>query len=114
MYEGTELPVNGLQQNCPGILACDEMPYDALMSVLPLFHVFSASAYPPAFKKYCRAFQHLSSPAPAPGRGSSGLHESGFRHFDPELLSLREEQIATITIVDDTFEQHRDIIKQAN
>jgi hypothetical protein len=88
-------------------------------NALRCFHVglaalprLSASAYPPAFKKYCRAFQHLSSPAP--GRGSSGVNESGFGHFDPELMSLREEQIATITIVDDTFEQHRDIIKQAN
>jgi hypothetical protein len=115
MHEGTRLLVDGLRQKFPGILTCGEMPYDALMSVLPLFHVFSASAYPPAFKKYCRAFQHLSSPAP--GRGSSGVHESGFGHFDPKSLSLREEQIPTITVVDDTFEQHRDImaeiIKQA-
>ena len=92
------------------MLACGEMPYDALMSVLPLFHVFSASAYPPAFKKYCRAFQHLSSPAP--GRGSSGVHESGFGHFDPKSLSLRDEQIPTITVVDDTFEKHRDIMAE--
>jgi hypothetical protein len=45
------------------------------------------------------------------------VHESGFGHFDPKSLSLREEQIPTVTIVDDTLEQHRDImaeiIKQA-
>jgi hypothetical protein len=110
MHEGTRLLVKGLREKFPGLLACGEMPYDALMSVLPLFHVFSASAYPPAFKKYCRAFQHLSSPAP--GRGSSGVHESGFGHFDPKSMSLRDEQIPTITVVDDTFEKHRDIMAE--
>jgi hypothetical protein len=45
-----------------------------------------------------------------PGRRSSGVHESGFGHFDPKSLSLREGQIPTVTIVDDTFEQHRDIV----
>jgi hypothetical protein len=110
MHEGTRLLVKGLSEKFPGILACGEMPYDALMSILPLFHVFSASAYPPAFKKYCRAFQHLSSPAP--GRGSTGVHESGFGHFDPKTFSLRDEQIPTITVVDDTFERHRDVMAE--
>jgi hypothetical protein len=47
----TRLLVKGLREQFPGVLACGEMPYNALMSVLPLFHVFSAGAYPPAFKK---------------------------------------------------------------
>jgi hypothetical protein len=110
MHEGTRLLVNGLRQKFPGILACGEMPYDALMSILPLYHVFSAGAYPAGFHKYCRAFQHLSSPAP--GRGSSGVHESGFGHFDPKTFSLRKEQIPTITVVDDTFDRHRDIMAE--
>jgi len=110
MHEGTRLLVKGLNQKFPGILACGEMPYDALMSVLPLYHVFSAGGYPAGFHKYCRAFQHLSSAAP--GRGSSGVHESGFGHFDAQTLSLRKEQIPTITVVDDTFEHHRDIMAE--
>jgi hypothetical protein len=115
MHEGTRLTVEGLRKKFPDVLACGEMPYDALMSVLPLFQVFPAGGYPAGFKKYCRAFQHLS--LPAPGRGSSGVHESGFGRFNEKTLSLSKEAIPTITVVDDTFEKHRDlmaeIIKQA-
>jgi hypothetical protein len=110
MHEGTRSLVAGLNQKFPGVLACGEMPYDALTSSLPLFHAFSASGYPSGFKKYCRAFEHLSSPAP--GRESSGVHESGFGHFDPKTLSMREEQIPTITVVDDTFERYRDVMAE--
>jgi len=108
MHEGTRLLVAGLREKFPGVLACGEMPYDALMAFLPLFQVFAARGYAPALKKYTRAFQHLS--APAPGRGSSGVHESGFANFNPQSLSLNNEQIPTISVVDDTFEKHRDVI----
>jgi len=40
------------------------------------------------------------------------VHESGFGHFDAQTLSLRKEQIPTITVVDDTFEHHRDIMAE--
>lgn len=59
-------------------------------------------------KKYVRAFEHLS--LPAPGRGGSGVHESGFGHFNPKTLNLGKEQIPTITVVDDTFEKYRDVM----
>lgn len=107
-HEGTCKMVTDLRRKYPHVLCCGEMSYDALLSCIPLYHVFSESAYPAAFNKYCRAFQHLS--LPAPGRGSSGVHESGFGHFDPETLSLNDRQIPTITVVDDTFDQHRDIM----
>lgn len=110
MHEGTRLLVEGLRHKFPGVLVCGEMPYDALMSFMPLFHVFSGGAYPPAMKKYVRAFQHLSHPAP--GRGSSGVHESGFGHFNPKTLDLGKEQIPTITVVDDTFEKYRDVMAE--
>jgi hypothetical protein len=86
------------------------MPYDALMSFLPLFQVFAARGYTPALTKYTRAFQHLS--APAPGRGSSGVHESGFANFNPKLLNLNSEQIPTISVVDDTFDKHREVMAE--
>jgi len=57
-----------------------------------------------------RAFQHLS--LPAPGRGSSGVHESGFGHFNPTTLNLGKEQIPTLTVVDDTFDKHRDVMAE--
>jgi len=110
IHEGTRLLVEGLRKKCPSVVVCGEMPYDALMSFMPLFHVFSGGGYPPAMKKYVRAFQHLS--LPAPGRGSSGVHESGFGHFDPKTLNLGKEQIPTITVVDDTFEKYRDVMAE--
>jgi hypothetical protein len=110
MHEGTRLLVEGLRKKFPGVLVCGEMPYDALMSFIPLFHVFYTPAYPPGMQKYVRAFQHLSHPAP--GRGSSGVHESGFARFDSKTLSLNQEQIPTISVVNDTFENHRDVMAE--
>ena len=107
-HEGTRRLVAELRQKYPSVPCCGEMHYDALMSFIPLYQVFSESAYPEAFLKYARAFQHLSRPAP--GRGSSGVHESGFGHFDPTTFGLSEHQIPTITIVDDTFDQYRDVM----
>jgi hypothetical protein len=110
MHEGTRLLVEGLRQRFPDVLACGEMPYDALMGFIPLFHIFHCGGYPPAMKKYVCAFQHVS--LPAPGRGSSGVHEAGFGPFNPKSLNLKEEQIPTITVVDDTFEKHRDVMAE--
>ncbi len=46
----------------------------------------------------------------APGRGSTGVHEFGFGHFNSNSLALGKEQIPAITVVDDTFEKHRDVL----
>ena len=53
-----------------------------------------------------RFFQHLS--APAPGRGSSGVHEWGFGTFNQETLNLNPNAIPTLQVVEDTFDKHRD------
>jgi hypothetical protein len=58
------------------------------------------------WQKYSRFFQHLS--APAPGRGSSGVHESGFSRFNAETLGLSPNAIPTLQVVDDTFTMYRD------
>jgi hypothetical protein len=42
----------------------------------------------------------------------SGVHESGFRKFDPETLLLNDLAIPTITVVDDTFDRYRDVMAQ--
>ena len=44
----------------------------------------------------------------APGRGSSGVHESGFGRFDPATLSLVPTALPTLNVVDDTFEHQRE------
>jgi hypothetical protein len=62
----------------------------------------------PRWSKYSRAYAHLS--APAPGRGSSGVHESGFGRFNTETLGLSPGSIPTLQIVDDTFAKYRDVM----
>jgi hypothetical protein len=107
-HEGTRRLVADLKEKYPKVMVIGEMHYDALLSFIPVFHVQRESAYWPAYTKYARAFQHLSHPAP--GRGSSGLHESGFAPFDPKIVSAESQIIPTITVVDDTFDRYRDVM----
>src|SRR5579864_8526082 len=107
-HEGTRRLVADLKEKYPKVMVIGEMHYDALLSFIPVFHVQRESAYWPAYTKYARAFQHLSHPAP--GRGSSGLHESGFAPFDPKIVSSESQIIPTITVVDDTFDRYRDVM----
>jgi hypothetical protein len=102
MHEGVRQLVAELRRRHPRVLACGEFQYDALLELIPLYHVYAAHAVP-----FARFFSHLSHPAP--GRGSSGVHESGFSRFDPKTLSLpqRTGLLPTLSVVDDTFTAHR-------
>ena len=104
MHEGARALISELRTRYPRVLACGEFLYDALLEFIPLYHASYSSHYIP----YARFFSHLSHPAP--GRGSSGVHESGFSKWDPATLSLskREGLIPTLNIVDDTFSSYRD------
>jgi hypothetical protein len=102
MHEGTRRLVMGLREKYPNVACVGEMPYDALHGFIPMYHAGGG----PRWQKYSRFYQHLS--APAPGRGSSGVHESGFGRFNPETLNLSPNAIPTLQVVDDTFTQHRD------
>ena len=103
MHEGTQALVANLRANYPHVLCCGEFSYDALFEFIPLYQVYVPQAVP-----YARFFSHLSHPAP--GRGSSGVHESGFGRFDAQTLGLarRDGLIPTLTVVDDTFRAHQD------
>jgi hypothetical protein len=103
MHQGTRQLVTDLRDLYPEVLACGEFHYDALLEFIPLYQVYSPAATP-----FARFFSHLSHPAP--GRGSSGVHELGFGAWDPQTLGLsrREGLIPTLSVVDDTFTQHRD------
>jgi len=102
MHDGVRQLVGELRQRYPQVVACGEFHYDALLALIPLYQVHAAHAVP-----FARFFSHLSHPAP--GRGSSGVHESGFSPFDPGTLSLPVQPglIPTLTVVDDTFTAHR-------
>lgn len=102
MHEGTRRLVMSLRAKHPNVFCVGEMPYDALHGFIGMYHAGGG----PRWQKYSRFFQHLSSPAP--GRGSSGVHEAGFGRFNPETLSLSPNAIPTLQVVDDTFTKHRE------
>ena len=103
MHEGTRQLVMEMRAKHPGVPCVGEMAYDALVEFIPMFHVGLGR-----LGQYAKNFQHLSSPAP--GRGSSGVHESGFGRFDPATLSLFPGAIPTLQVVDDTFDKYRDVM----
>jgi hypothetical protein len=102
MHEGTRRLINNLRAKYPNVVGVGEMPYDALYEFIPMFHAGGGGRW----RKYASFFQHLS--APAPGRGSSGVHEAGFQRFRQETLGLNPNAIPTLQVVDDTFTKHRD------
>ena len=102
MHEGTKKLILSLRAKYPKVACVGEMPYDALYEFIPMFHAGNS----PRWQKYARFFQHLS--APAPGRGSSGVHEWGFGKFNEETLGLNPNAIPTLQVVEDTFTKHRD------
>jgi hypothetical protein len=104
MHEGTKRLVENLRAKYPKVTCVGEMPYDALYEFIPVYHAGGGGRW----RKYARFFSHLS--APAPGRGSSGVHESGFGRFNTETLGLNENTIPTLQVVDDTFTRYRDVM----
>jgi hypothetical protein len=106
MHEGTRRLIAELRRRHPEVAVIGEMHYDALLELIPYYQSFSQPLLAGVVQRYARFFQHLSHAAP--GRGSSGVHEHGFGRFDPETLSLSPVQVPTLSIVDDTFERHRD------
>ncbi len=103
MHDGVRQLVLDLRAKHPGVPCVGEMPYDALLEFIPMYQVGLGR-----LQQYGRNFQHLSSPAP--GRGSSGVHESGFSRFNPDTLSLSPTAIPTLQVVDDTFDKYRDVM----
>jgi hypothetical protein len=105
MHEGLRQLVAELRGRFPQVLACGEMHYDAMLAFIPLYHSFGQTLVADAVQRHARFFQHLSHPAP--GRGSTGVHEAGFGRWNAQTLSLTDTTIPTLNIVDDTFDAHR-------
>jgi len=102
MHEGTRRLIANLRQKYPKVIGVGEMPYDALHEFIPMYHAGGGERW----RKYSRFFSHLS--APAPGRGSSGVHEAGFGRFNTETLGLSPTGIPTLQVVEDTFTKQRE------
>jgi hypothetical protein len=102
MHDGTRKLILDLRAKYPQVAVVGEMHYDALLEFIPMFHAGPATRI---IEEYAHFFQHLSHPAP--GRGSSGVHESGFNRWNEQTLSLGELQIPTLNIVDDTMTKYQ-------
>ena len=106
MHEGTRRLVTDLRGRHPEVLCVGEMPYDALHGFIGMYQAGGGARW----RRYSKYFSHLS--APAPGRGSSGVHEAGFGQFDDVTLGLRPEILPTLQVVEDTFTAHRDTMAE--
>ncbi len=104
MYLGTQQLVADLARRHPGVLPIAEMQYDALLGVIPVAQVPRYAQYPAAYSLYATSYSHLSTPAP--GRGSTGVHEWGFGNHRP--ISETQRTIPTITFSDDTFAKYQE------
>ena len=105
MHEGMRRLVDGLRRRFPRVPAVGEMHYDALLEFIPLYHSFGQTLVADLVQRHAKFFQHLSHPAP--GRGSTGVHEAGFARWNPQTLSLTDLTIPTLNIADDTFDSYR-------
>ncbi|HEV3142028.1 MAG TPA: hypothetical protein VGY57_15990, partial [Vicinamibacterales bacterium] len=105
MHEGTRRLVEDLRRRFPRVVAVGEMHYDAMMAFIPMYHSFGQTLVTDLVQRHAKFFQHLSHPAP--GRGSTGVHEAGFGRWNPQTLSLSDAAIPTLNVVDDTFEKYR-------
>jgi hypothetical protein len=82
-----------------------------MLEFIPLYHSGGGGKYSRDYiQRHAKFFSHLSTPAP--GRGSSGVHESGFGRFNTETLQLNPSSIPTLQLADDTFEKHRDVMAE--
>jgi hypothetical protein len=105
MHDGMRRLVADLRRRFPGVVGIGEMHYDALLEFIPMYHSFGQTLVADLLRRHARFFQHLSHPAP--GRGSTGVHEAGFGRWNPQTLSLSDTAIPTLNIVDDTFDKYR-------
>ena len=102
ILEGLKTLVEGLHARYKDFLIFGEMGSEFHMSVIPLFHSMANLPADHPFYRYCRTFYHLV--IGAPGRGSTGVHESGVCPY----VRPRSDHpaIPTLGLVDDTLPQH--------
>ena len=105
MHAGMRTMVTELRAKHPQVLACGEMHYDAMLEFIPLYHSGGGGKYARDYiQRHAKFFSHLSTPAP--GRGSSGVHESGFGRFNTRDAPARTRRRSRrCSSSDDTFEQ---------
>lgn len=102
MDEGLLALRDDLHERFPDLLLTGEAWYDLIGAVTPVVHAGTPTRFEDLFFDYGRAWGHLSYPDPS--RGSTGVHEAGYREF--EVPDEPEETfIPTLTVVDGTLEE---------
>jgi hypothetical protein len=109
-FEGMRSLAQRLHERYKDFLIFGESWYDALLGVTPIVHAhtYLPRQWPEFFQKYARMTYHLSWPAP--GRGSSGVHELGFSSF--QVPDPNRDIIVTLSIVNDTLPDHAKEVEQ--
>lgn len=97
-----------LHERFEDFLVFGETWYDGIMPAYPLVHIGALQRWNDIFEKYCRVTYHLNHPAP--GRGSTGVYESGFGV--PFVPDPQHDIIPAIAFVEDTLDDHKDYIDE--
>ena len=101
---GLKLLVEELHRRHHGLLVAGEGAFDAILPYLGLLQQKPPALYPDIFNAYAKSTYHLSQPAP--GKGSTGVHEKGFARY--EVPDKNDPRLPQLTIVDDTWREHQD------
>jgi hypothetical protein len=92
----------------PALVVACEGWFDAMLGMFPLVQQWLGIErdfrYPELLTRYARTTGHLAEGAP--GTGSTGVHEEGFRRRNPERRIAGH--IPSISVVDDTLSKHAD------
>lgn len=108
MFLGLKKLVESLAARFPGVPPIAEMQYDAQMGIIPMNQVPRFSMFDQANYETVASFCHLSWPAP--GDGSTGIHEYGFGKYRP--VDPHQSPIPTISFTCDTFKRHSDAVSR--
>lgn len=123
LFEGYRSLIAELRSRHPALVVMGEGWYDALLGLFPVNQSWFGSShhyrFPELLARYARVFSHVVEGAP--GEGSTGVHERGFRQpGDPFALQgyapfaspqTSPGQIPSINIVDTTLGRYRDDFK---
>ncbi|MCC6798551.1 MAG: hypothetical protein IT325_00420 [Anaerolineae bacterium] len=110
LREGLHALVHDLRAAHPGLLVAGEDWWDGILDVLPLCQTTRKWRPVPAWAgRYGRFFEHIADSEP--GRGSTGVFESGFAPYEP--LPSEPYYIPTIAFVDGTLAVAPDAVDAA-
>ncbi len=108
LMDGYRSLTDELRRRHPGLLIAGEGWFDALLSVFPVnqtWHDPSARfRCPDVMSRFARALPHLSTPAP--GRGSTGVHENGWGSPPQPGAPMAPGTLRNISFVDDTLRDY--------